>query len=63
MHEVIIENVGSVYYGSDEAMAEEKYRAYAGQYKPFGCDWFAHCTWIEDNDIREEFQDPNGPEE
>jgi hypothetical protein len=63
MHEIIVENVGSVYYGEDESAAQQKYDSYAGRYKPWGLYYYADVTWIEDNDIRQEYNDPERKEE
>lgn len=57
MFEVIVENVGSVYYGPDQDTAEQWYADYAGKYKPWGCDWFADVTLIAFDDISREYRD------
>ena len=63
MHEIVVENVGTVYYGDDEGEAQSKYDSYAGNYIPFGWAHNADVTWIEDNYIREEYTDPERPED
>jgi hypothetical protein len=57
-HEVIVENVGTVYDGPDEIEARKVYAEYAGKYRPMWCDWFADVWLISGNDIADEYCDP-----
>ena len=63
MWEVIVENVGSVYCGSNGFEARQWYGSYVRKYRPFGCDWYADVTMIHDGEIVWEYSDPSKGEE
>ena len=55
-HQIIVGNIGTVYDGDSETEAQKNYNEYVDQSKNnYGSAAGEEVTWIEDNEIREEY--------
>ena len=57
MHEIIVGNIGCVYYGPDAAEAEKHFEEYRDQSeRNYGRAAGENVTWFENNEIRQEYR-------
>ncbi len=57
MNEIIVGNIGSVYYGSDDKIAQEKYIEYVSQSKSnYGRAGGEDVTWLQKRSYGQEWE-------